>query len=65
MALTSAKKRANQKYVAKTYEQLKVLVKKGQKEVIKDFAHSNGLSINAYVNKLIKEDMERNNVSLF
>lgn len=36
--LTEAQKRASQKYNAKSYDQLKVLVRKGQRELIKVYA---------------------------
>lgn len=45
------------KYNEKAYDQLKVVVKKGQKDVIKAHAESLGLSLNAYINKLISKDM--------
>lgn len=35
MALSVAQKKANQRYNAKTYDQIKVVVKKGRREVIK------------------------------
>lgn len=59
MALSVAQKKANQRYNAKTYDQIKVVVKKGRREVIKEFAKSQGLSLNKYVNKLIDEDMRK------
>lgn len=58
MALTDAQRRANQKYNAKSYDQIKVLVKKGERETIKAFAESQGMSLNGYINKLIKDDMK-------
>lgn len=57
--LTEAKKRANRKYNDKTYEQLKVLVHKGEREKIKAYAESQGKSLNGYINDLIKADMSR------
>ncbi|SEL08575.1 antitoxin [Ruminococcus albus] len=44
---------------AKAYDQLRVIVKKGEKDKIKAYAESQGLSLNAYINKLIAEDMEK------
>lgn len=55
MSKTSAA--AKNKYAAKAYDQLRVLVYKGQKEAIAEYAKEQGLSTNAYVNQLIKEDM--------
>ena len=59
MAYTQASNKAVQKYSAKAYDQIKVLVKKGEREKIKAYAEEQGLSLNAYINKLIKEDMEQ------
>lgn len=57
MSLTDAQKRANQKYNAKAYDQIKVLVKKGEREKIKKFAETKGMSLNSYIKKLIEQDM--------
>lgn len=57
MALSEARKRANNKYIAKAYDQIITRVYKGQKEQIQEFAESRGLSLNAYINKLIADDM--------
>ena len=55
--LTEAQKRANQKYNAKAYDQIKIVVKKGRRDEIKQFAEKCGMSLNAYVNYLIERDM--------
>ena len=55
--LTEAQKRANQKYNAKAYDQIKTVVPKGQREQIAAHAASKGLSLNAYINALIAADM--------
>lgn len=62
--MTESRKRANEKYNAKAYDQIKVIVKKGQRDIIKSFAESKGMSLNGYINKLITEDMEQNGYSL-
>lgn len=46
------------KYNAKAYDQVKFVVKKGEREIIKAHAESKGMSLSGYINKLIKEDME-------
>lgn len=48
---------ASAKYNAKAYEEIKLRVKKGQKEQIANYAESRGLSLNGYINKLIADDM--------
>ena len=45
------------KYNDKVYDRIALVVKKGQREVIKAHAEALGLSLNAYINKLITEDM--------
>lgn len=42
---------------AKAYDQLRVIVHKGQKEQIANHAASKGMSLNAYINALIAADM--------
>lgn len=59
MAYTQASNKAVQKYSAKAYDQIKVLVKKGERDKIKAHAERQGLSLNGYINKLIAEDMGR------
>ncbi len=56
---TEARRRANEKYNAKTYEEIKVRVHKGQKDVIKAHAESKGESVNGFVNRAIDETMQR------
>lgn len=48
---------ASAKYNAKAYEEIKLRVKKGKKNEIKNYAERQGLSLNGYINKLIAEDM--------
>ncbi len=57
MAMSEARKKANEKYNAKAYDQIKTLVKKGQREQIKAYAEKRGMSLNGYINKLIADDM--------
>lgn len=44
-------------YAKKTYDDIRLQVKKGQKDVIRQHAESKGLSLNGYINKLISDDM--------
>lgn len=55
----NARTRASNKYNQKTYDRFAVFVPKGEKEVIKNYAASIGESLNHYVIRLIKADMER------
>ena len=55
----NARTRASNKYNKKTYDRMTILVPKGEKETIKTFAAGCGESLNHYVVRLIKADMER------
>ena len=57
MPLSEARKRANAKYNQKAYDRIEVKVKKGRKEEIREFAESQGESINAFINRAIAEAM--------
>lgn len=56
---TEARRRANEKYNAKAYDEIKVRVSKGNKDIIKAHAESKGESLNSFVNRAIDEAMER------
>lgn len=55
--MSKSQTKASNKYNAKAYDRIALQVYKGQKEKIKAFAESQGLSLNGYINKLIAEDM--------
>lgn len=59
MAQTKAHQKASNKYNAKAYDRLAILVKKGQREIIRKHAEKQGLSLNGYINKLITEDIKK------
>lgn len=51
--------RAKNRYNAKMYERLNIVIKAGEKEKIKKRAEELGKSINAYITDLIYEDMKK------
>ncbi len=55
MALSESRKRANEKYNAKNYEQIQVRVKIGKKAEIKACADLLGQSVNEFINEAIDE----------
>ena len=55
----NAQTRAKNKYAKKTYDDLRIQVKKGKKDVIRAFADKQGKSINGFVNEAIDEKIER------
>lgn len=57
MPISIARKRATENYIAKNYDQIKVLVKKGKRDKIRKYAESKGISLNQYITSLIFNDM--------
>lgn len=55
MAISEARHRANEKYNANAYEEIKIRVskKKHKKEIIQSAAKASGESVNAYINRAI------------
>lgn len=53
--------RAKNKYNAANYDNLRIVVPKGTKDIIKAHAENKGESINGFVNRAINETMERDN----
>lgn len=49
MPLSEARKRANAKYTAKAYDDMKLRVKKGERDRLKAYADSQGMSLNNFV----------------
>ena len=56
---TEARKRANEKYLKETVEDVRIRVPKGQKAVIKAHADRQQESMNQFVIRAINETMER------
>ena len=59
MAVSKAQQKAVAKYMKNNYDELKVRVPKGQKDIIKAHAESKGESVNGFVNRAINETMQR------
>ena len=59
MAYTQSTNKAVQKYCKKAYSIITVRVKKGEEINIKAHAENKGESLNAYINRLIAEDMKK------
>lgn len=56
----TAKTKAQNKYVKKTYDRVLVFMKKGCKDIIKEHAATyDGGSVNAFINRAIDEQMQR------
>lgn len=61
MAISDAQRRAVAKYNAENYDRIELRVNKGKKQIIKDNAASQNMSLNEYVNAAIDEKIERDN----
>lgn len=60
----TAATKAKNKYNAKTYDQIKFEVKKGNREKYKLYAATKGMSLAALITKLLDEDMQKNGFQL-
>lgn len=60
MAVSKANQKAVAKYMKANYDDIKVRVPKGEREIIKAHAekHDNG-SVNGFIQRAIKETMQR------
>lgn len=56
-----AQTRATNKYMNKAYDSLRIVCAKGLKDVYKAHAEQHGESLNGFVNRAIKETIERDN----
>ena len=63
MAMSEAKKKANKKWndanMKLVYDRIQIVVPKGNKVIIKDIAEKNGESVNAFINRLINDEINR------
>ena len=63
MAVSKAQQRAVNKYVKNNYDEIKVRMPKGKKEVIQAHAAQQGESVNAYINRPIDKALSDHNTS--
>ena len=61
---TKARLEANKKYNAENYDEIKLRVHKGQKELIQAHAEQRGESLNGFVTRAIKQAMEQDQTEL-
>ena len=54
-----SQKEATMRYNKKAYDRINVVVKKGQRQIIKDFAASQGKSLNRFICDAIAEQMNK------
>lgn len=58
---SDAQKEATARYNKKAYDRIDVIVKKGQRQIIKDFAASQGKSLNRFILDAVEYQMKLNN----
>ena len=61
MAISEARRRVNEKWNAKAYDEIKIRVPKGKKEEIQNYAISQGQSLNSFISEAIFQAMANNN----
>lgn len=59
MGYIESQRAATARYNKKTYDRIAIMVKKGQREVIKAFAQRQGKSVNRLVIDLLEEAMQK------
>lgn len=58
--VSAAQRKATDKYLEK-FDEMRVRVPKGQKDIAKAHAEAQGESLNAFINRAIDETMKRDN----
>ena len=59
MPISEARRKANERYNAKAYDEIKVRVPKGHKAELQAHAEQRNESLNGFINRAISETMER------
>ena len=59
MPVSKAQQNAVTRYMKQNYDEIKVRVSKGQKDVIQTHAAARGESVNGFIGRAITETMER------
>lgn len=59
MAVPKANQRAVTKYIRNNYDEVKIRVYKGQREILQQVAEQQGISVNAYVSRAMRQAMEQ------
>lgn len=59
VSYSDAQKEATARYNKKSYDRIDLIVKKGQRQIIKEFAASKGKSLNRFICDAIEKEMNR------
>ena len=58
---SDAQKEATARYNKKAYDRIDLIVKKGQRDIIKAYAASQGKSLNRFIMDLVEAEMNKEN----
>lgn len=61
MSVSKAQQKAQNKWIAKTYDRVNLTLPKGQKDIVQNHAAARGESVNGFIGRAIGETMERDN----
>ena len=56
---SDAQKEATARYNRKAYDRINIIVKKGQRQIIKDFAARQGKSLNRFILDAVEAEMNK------
>ena len=59
MKYSDAQKEATARYNKKTYDRINIIVRKGQRQLIKDYAASQGKSLNRFILDAVEKEIEK------
>lgn len=59
LALTDARKKANEKYIQNNYKQVKLSMPNAEAEALEQYCKEKGLTKAGFIRQAIKEKMER------
>lgn len=57
MTYSESQKKAVKKYNEKAYDEIKLRVKKGNKEIIQKYASNNNETVNGMINRLLENEI--------
>ena len=57
MPASKAQQKAVNKYMSANYDRINLVIPKGRKETIEQYARQAGESVNGYLNRLIRSDL--------
>lgn len=60
---SDAQKEATARYNKKAYDRIDLVVKKGQREIIKNFAASQGKSLNRFILDAVAKEMNQTEIT--